>query len=59
MITSDDIITTDKYYNAFPKQYFKIDIIDKKSPMVLARTNHLSTAKRAAFFDYGSWGCMY
>jgi len=33
-IISEDIITTDHYYNAFPKQYFKIDIIEKKTPII-------------------------
>jgi hypothetical protein len=32
-LAKEDIITTDKYYNAFPKFYFKIDVITNHSPM--------------------------
>jgi hypothetical protein len=37
-LTKDDIITTDKYLQAFPKNYFKTDTIVNKSPCVWRNT---------------------
>jgi hypothetical protein len=33
LFTKEDIITNDKYFQAFPEHYFKIDVITNNSPM--------------------------
>jgi len=52
-INSNDIITTDKYYDAFPKNYFKLDVIEKKSPIVWRGKYHSPPEKQEPFLITG------
>ena len=57
-LNKDDIITTDKYLEAFPKDYYKTDCIINKSPIRWRGVTHPSPSKNlniiiSGHSDYG------